>query len=791
MFFGCVAVLLLVLALNGGLTLGALRNVHQDTLSASARVVGNDWALRIQGAIRFGKPIEQFYGLDQTLQEIKTDLTAASMVAVTDARGEVLNFVGDTPRDMDLKRAVQESRDKPPGQTVTLGDDHYQVFPILHRNGEWAGTLALIIPNATVTRAVEQHVQDNILLLLLVAAAGSAGLLAGLLILNPTRRDRPVSRLRLYAMPILVLILAQGVYSYESIQTFRSQYLGATHETARLSVHRLERDLERLFEKGVKIERLVGIEAPFLRVMQQTAEIGFMEIARPDGQALYRVHRDERLEKDAAPYPMSQEYDFAAPLEDAEGNVLGLLRAHLSEEAIAAGVRQRLLDSGTVALVSALFVGELFLLLTVLLQRQVASAAPTAANDRRHVLARPGAFLLLFAWALPLSFIPLRMRELHMPSLGLPEHVILALPLSAEMLCALVMALVAGAMSDKRGWHLPFLLGVGISILGAAMSALAHDGLSFILARALVGTGYGLAWMGIQGFIFAWATPQTRARGLSHLVAGIFAGHICGGAVGAMLAQQIGYGFVFWTSAVLTALPALFALTFMRPYLGKPAEGGLSEAEMRQRRFDFKSMARLLRDRNFLWLMLGSVVPFSVAQVGLLYYTLPLFLADQGVNQASIGRIMMIYGLSVIYLGPLLARYVDLSTGKRMFIVLGGLIGSTGMIYLFFDHSLLAITLSVFMLGLASALSGSAQSAFALELPVVKEMGSGKAMGVQRAADKLGQMLGPLVIGAMFATIGTSSGLAATGLYYMLATLAFLLLTRSALTGVKMPRQAS
>ena len=56
LFFAFFAVLLLTLALNGGLTLGALYKVQLESVSAVVRVVGHDWALRIQGAIRFGKP---------------------------------------------------------------------------------------------------------------------------------------------------------------------------------------------------------------------------------------------------------------------------------------------------------------------------------------------------------------------------------------------------------------------------------------------------------------------------------------------------------------------------------------------------------------------------------------------------------------------------------------------------------------------------------------------------------------------------------------------------------------
>lgn len=786
LFLAFFAVLLLVLLLNGGLTLAALHKVQFESTTAAVRMVGHDWALRIQGAIRFGKPIEQFYGLKATLTEIHKDLPAVASVAITNAQGVLIQSVGQAPVQDDLATSVRRMLAASKPVVGKLQGRHYLVFPIQGREGQMAGALTMTVHEATITQAVSEHLGRNLLVLALVALLAALVLLAGLPLLRISGASGmgTQSRWRLFALPILVVVLAQGVYSWDSIHIFRQQYLGAVQETGKIAVQRLGRDFQRLFDKGVHIERLVGIEAPFKRVMDEAAEIGYMEIQATDGTVLYRVDRQGRLEKRPPARPLDSALDLTTAFHVAGGPQIGSLRVHLDGAAIAAGARQRLLDSGTVVLLSILWVIELFVLLGVLMRRQPTVARPTDPpqpapfDDGRHVLGRPTAFLLLLAWALPLSFIPLRMREIYTPILGLSEHVVLALPLSVEMLCALVTALVAGALTDRRGWHVPFLVGVVISLAGALFSSAADNVWTFMMARALVGAGYGLAWMGIQGFIVLWATPQTRAQGMAHLVAGIFAGHICGSAVGAMLAQQVGYTTVFLFSAALSLLPGLFVLMYMRPYFGLPSGMG-AQAVQPSRKFDWHSVRQLLGDRNFALLMLGSVVPFSVAQVGLLYFTLPLFLVDQGVSQSSIGRIMMIYGLSVIYLGPFLGRYVDASHSKKKFIVLGGLVGSLGMIYLFFDNSLFAITLSVFALGLASSLAGAAQSAFALNLHAVQEMGMGKAMGVQRAADKLGQMIGPLLIGALFASVGAASGLAITGLLYLGATVLFLLLAQT------------
>lgn len=774
-FFG---VLLLVLLLNGGLTLGALHKVQFESTTAAVRMVGHDWALRIQGAIRFGKPIEQFYGLDATLAEIQKDLPAVATVAITNARGALIQSVGDAPVVEDLANSVRHRLAASKPVASKFKGRHYLVFPIQGREAQMAGALVMTVEQATITHALAEHLERNLVVLTVVVLVAALVLLAGLPLLGWGGIGLQSSRWRLFALPIVVAVLAQGVYSWDSIHTFRQQYLGAVQETAKIAVQRLGRDFQRLFDKGVRIERLVGIEAPFKRVMDEAPEIGYMEMLAADRTVLYRVNRQGQLEKSPAALPLDSTLDLTTAFQAAGGRQIGSLRLHLDDQAIAAGARQRLLDSGTVVLLSILFVIELFVLLGVLMRRQSQPPQPVLSDDGRHVLGRPTAFLLLFAWALPLSFIPLRMREIYTPILGLSEHVVLALPLSVEMLCALITALVAGALTDRRGWHVPFLAGVVISLAGALFSSAADNVWTFMMARALVGAGYGLAWMGIQGFIVLWATPQTRAQGMAHLVAGIFAGHICGSAVGAMLAQQVGYTTVFLFSSTLSLLPGVFVLVYMRSYFGLPT-GVDTQVAQPSRKLDWPSVRQLLGDRNFALLMLGSVVPFSVAQVGLLYFTLPLFLVDQGVSQSSIGRIMMIYGLSVIYLGPFLGRYVDASHSKKKFIVLGGLVGSLGMIYLFFDKSLFAITLSVFALGLASSLAGAAQSAFALNLHAVQAMGMGKAMGVQRAADKLGQMMGPLLIGALFASVGAASGLAITGLLYLGATLLFLWLAQT------------
>jgi predicted MFS family arabinose efflux permease len=219
-------------------------------------------------------------------------------------------------------------------------------------------------------------------------------------------------------------------------------------------------------------------------------------------------------------------------------------------------------------------------------------------------------------------------------------------------------------------------------------------------------------------------------------------------------------------------------LGMLRPYIGKPAPFPcVQDVALPGRRR--RGLARLVFHRDFGILLAANVLPFSVAQVGLLYYAVPLYLEAQKLGTADTGRVLMIYGLTVIYAGPAIGRLVDASSSKKLFIGFGGILGGSGLALLCIDQSVTVIMAAVFLLGLAGSLGGPAQSSYALGLRHVQESGPGLAMGVQRAVDKLGQMLGPLVVGALFAAMGLPQGLAVTGLAYLAATLLFLGVARS------------
>ena len=289
-------------------------------------------------------------------------------------------------------------------------------------------------------------------------------------------------------------------------------------------------------------------------------------------------------------------------------------------------------------------------------------------------------FGFLFAWALPLGFLPLFARSLPADGLSLPPNIMIALPISAEMACGLVAALCASRLSDLKSWRVPVLIGLALSGAGMLACLAAATLPQFILARGLVGLGYGLTWMGLQGLVVSRSPADCRGRNMTGLIAGLFAGHLSGAAVGAMLMEQLGPHAVFVAGAValLRRWPACCCSCARTTAAPIPPHAGARMIATTAREH-LRRTASLLGSRDFALLLIASVTPFAMSQVGLLSYALPLYLEAEGVAASSIGRVLMVYGLGVIYLGPLMGQLVDRTRAKR-WIVLGGLIGSAGML---------------------------------------------------------------------------------------------------------------
>lgn len=784
----CMLVLLLAQALIGALSLSALNRLAADNTAQRAELLGRQTAAQIQTGLSLGKPLAQYFGLAgmlSALQETAPDLVGATVVM---ADGQRVAGAGSAMPVSALLDGLlgDDNQGNPPTTLRTSGAAQYVgpdaiavAVPLQHPDGGIQG--AVVVQLALERMQDSGMLRDN-LWMLVFSTLGAALVLALIFrFAMPLHQLASAGKARL-AVPLLVLLLAQGVYAAYTINTFRDVWVQVTQENTRLLGEDLQQDLQRLLAYGMAPDHWRGVEQPMSRLAAAFPVIGELRLLDAQGAVLNRANAQGVLDPDVPPVLDTDALVFPLRAKP-QGPVQAQLKIVLDKDLIAAGVRERIMDAGTVVAVALVAAIELLLLLTLLMNRAFAVPVTTSDGERAGLddpsevgkVVRPVMFGFLFALALPLSFLPIYARSLlahGAMDAGVPFF--LALPISVEMGCGLLTALLAGRLTDRRGWQWPVLAGLLIAVAGNLACALAGSLVTFTLARGLVGLGYGLTWMGLQGFIVIRSPAAYRGRNMASVIAGLFAGHLSGAAVGAMLMEQLGPAAVFIAGAGLLVLPAVGVFTLMWPYRQQRGHKGPSIAAGHGVR-SWHALRQLLATRDFGMLLAACVVPFSVAQVGLLTYALPLYMEAWGGTAAGTGRILMLYGLCVIYVGPYMGKRADRSPCKKCWIVGGGLVGSMGLLGLYFATGVMAAATAVVLLALASCMAGGAQAAYMLGLDNVQKYGAGGATSIMRGADKFGQMLGPLMVGGLFASIGMSGGLALTGAVYLVATLAFMI----------------
>lgn len=782
----CMLVLLLSQALIGALSLSALDRLAIDNTAERVELLAGQTSAQIQTGMRLGKPLAQYFGLSEMLAGLRQripDLLGASVVL---SGGQVVASVGDGLQTASLLKALRTRGDTGVGVVRSPSGAVYQTdaqgimvaVPLMLADADMKG--------AVVLQVRQQNMKNSALMthnlgVLAISTLGAAILLALFFrFVIPLYELASASRARLFA-PLLILLLAQGLYAAYTIHTFRVVWVQVTRENTEVLGRGLQHDLDRVLGFGIAPDHLRGVEQPMARLAASFPVISELRLLGADGKILNRANAHGAMPAQVSSVVGGDSLVFPLKARP-DGPEIASLQILPDKALIARGVHARILDAATVVAVALVAAIELLLLLTLLMDRAFAvpvrtsSGEPVGLDDSSSVgsLVRPVMFGFLFALALPLSFLPIYARSL-LPDGGSGQGaaLLVALPIAAEMACGLLTALLAGRLIDRRGWQFPVLTGLLIAVAGNLACAAAGSLITFILARGLVGLGYGLAWMGLQGFVVIRSPAAYRGRNMASVVAGLFAGHLSGAAVGAMIMQQLGFAAVFVIGAVLLALPAVGVLTLMWPYRHLPGQHEARSAAAPAVR-SWVALRKLLATRDFGMLLVGCIIPFSIAQVGLLTYALPLYMDAQGSSVASVGRILMLYGFCVIYVGPYMGRMADRSAYKKYWIAAGGLVGSIGLLSLHFASGILAAAIAVVLLALASCLAGGAQTAYMLSLDHVQNYGAGAATSVMRAADKFGQMLGPLLVGGLFASVGISGGLAVTGMLYLVATLAFM-----------------
>ncbi len=391
-------------------------------------------------------------------------------------------------------------------------------------------------------------------------------------------------------------------------------------------------------------------------------------------------------------------------------------------------------------------------------------------NHLPYTYIRPLIFLFVMADGFTASFFPLFVDTLYEPLWGLSKDVILGLPISVFMFFLALSMVLGGSVTDRFGWRRPLLIGIFINAVGLMITSVSQDIFQLLLFRSVTALGFGIVFIACQQFIINNTTVKARTLGMATFLAAFFSGDICGTVIGGMLADRIGYTNVFVVSGVFAMFAFLFGILIFKKETHEPS------AHRHQRLFTIKDVFGVFKDREFVSVVFLQAIPAKIALIGFVFFFAPLYLNRIGALQSDIGRLIMCYGLMLVFFGPLFSKYCDKASLRKYFIFVGGMLTGLSMISFYFIQGFGSVLFIVMMMGVAHTFSVSSQASFITETAFVKKVGAGAGMGIFRFWERIGNVVGPLLMGYLIAVTDYERSIMIVGIISVLCSLLYLIL---------------
>ena len=360
------------------------------------------------------------------------------------------------------------------------------------------------------------------------------------------------------------------------------------------------------------------------------------------------------------------------------------------------------------------------------------------------------------------AFVSILANQLYTPILGIPQSVGAALPLSAQVFAAAVMAFLGGGLSRKAGVKKTLVGGFLLEITGCLLCGAGGTYFSLLGGKAVIGMGLGLIIVSLNAIAARGEDEAESAKAFTDISAGTLAGVTAGAGVGSIILSFGHYSMVYFAGAAILLIG--LALSFSgRDY--KEAAVAKAKEEV--------GFFRFLFNRQVITFLLLMLLPFLMG-LSFREYFFPIYAAELGMSETMIGRLYLICGLLVIYAGPqLTGKLIARLGGKWTVALASGLIIAAPLLYAAIP-TLATTIVGVLLLSVAISFGYAAQSTYYSELPSVEHYGGGRAMGIYSLFENIGQTIGPMIYGLAM-MLGYRSGLGIIGGAMLALLLLFLI----------------
>lgn len=331
---------------------------------------------------------------------------------------------------------------------------------------------------------------------------------------------------------------------------------------------------------------------------------------------------------------------------------------------------------------------------------------------------------------------------------------------------------LAGALADRLGRRPVVVAGCVLHGGAAAMQGFTDSYTVFLMLELISGFGVAVWVTGAAALLADFTRVTNRGRGVALRNTSMRLGILAGPAAAGVIATTFDIGAVM----VFIGVTKIFIIlvTWLLIHETRHAPAPAPEARERPQR-RLRLDVSIFRTRNFLTL---SVVTLAVGLVtagpGAFRTYFPVQTAEVGLSVAEIGAAIGLSGLVAMVISLPVGALVDW-WGRRPILLIGLVTMASSMFLLFGMDGLLMALVVAGVFGIGEVMGMNTLQTYAMDL--APEEKRGYFLGTWQGTLNFGQLVGPLLVGAVAVPLGIPAAFGIIGVVLLCAA-AFLAVSR-------------
>lgn len=732
-------IILIVLGFTSFINIISFQQSHHESLAANYKVLAGQMVRKIEYAIKYGKPLTNFYGIENILNPSFPKVDFLKHAQVVLPSGEIIynenGFVEGKVIPEHLKEKVNFFNTS---EDVIYGfdEENYYIFsPIHDENGRWIASLNLVFDDQLVSSETNQFVIKTIYIF-----CGFFALFLMMLYLFLKKIPFVSEANQLFkkrVLLILVLIMstvqiANGIVNYFHL---KDGYLDLVTKNTSLTLNVIKSEIEGVLSKGVLYEDLYGLGDYMNGMIETVNEISRISVINVDfsTEGILDVSTNTK-------------YSYSTPLmNDVLSERQYVAVVDLSKEYIDKRMQQYLLDLLTNIVISILLIFEFLQFVTFLLEERMKKNEQSVIGEKREmnrVYILPVSFVTFTGVCLTYAYIPILMKQF----ISKTDHsfLVIGIPLFAELLFIILSFFLAIRICNRTGWRNLFIFGAMVIMIGSFASAISWNSTIFVIARSIAGLGVGFIIVSFYRFSFYYKfSLATKKQNFPLFQSGAIGGMFLGIIGGAMLAERIGLFAVYYVMIPFLLLSMVFALKLMPNYVEK------RYVRRRMYFYSLEKRKKFMKNRHVYFFILFIMIPASLVNI-FFYYLMPMMAYDFNFSIANIGLLFLIQWLLYVLFVPFYENQIAkfIRPGSMIFISFLAAVFAFGLYGLQSKWSFFIFM--VILLGASHSAGSVARQLFFREMEIVSLLDEDEKVGYYYIFAFVSNIIGLILIAIIF-----------------------------------------